>query len=269
MGAPELCGTRGVELVPFEHPAQTFVPIDLKRTRGNAIEHRPEMNEALKELRAAAVELDVARKDLLPILDFVMETYVVGLEGRGDIGKALGNQFSVGEPGYSVGLEFEVPLGRRGPRANYRRRQLELRHLTSLLDETVISILTEVEIAVGEVHTTYREIHGKYQAMIAAEEDVNYLQERWQGLPGEDRSASFLLEDLFDAQERLAIEQAAFTRARVGYTMALVELKRATGMLLQHEQITYRRVCRGAAPEVILEKRSAKRPSPVRGGKLQ
>ena len=257
VGAPELFQRHALELVPVDHPAQTPVTIDLQDAHRTALEHRPEMKEAIKEVRAAIVRLNMSEKDLLPAFDFVMETYVAGLRGEGDIAQAFGDQFSVGEPGYSLGLKFEVPLGRRGPLANHQRRNLELRHLTSQLDATAVTLLTEVEIAVGETDTAYREMQGKYHAMIAAEEDVNYLQERWRSLPGEDRSASLILEDLFDAQERLAIEQINFTQAQIGYTMALVELKRATGTLLQYETITYRRACKEGAPELILEKPNA------------
>ena len=38
--------------------------------------------------------------------------------------------------------------------------------------------------------------------MIAAQIDVDYLQRRWELLPGEDRAASFLLEDLIDSQDQ-------------------------------------------------------------------
>jgi outer membrane protein TolC len=254
VNAPELSNGHDLELVPAEHPAQALVPVNLQEASRTALEYRPEIAEAVKKTRAAAVRLNVSRNELLPTLDLIMETYLSGLEGNGDIAQALGDQFSVGEPGYSVGLELDVPLGRRGAMALHQRRRLELRQLMSELDATAVTLLTEVEIAVGEVDTSYHEMQGKYHAMIAAEEDVRYLRERWRILPGEDRTASFLLEDLLDAQERLAAEQISLTRAQVDYTMALVELKRATGTLLQHENVTYRRVRQGSLPELILDK---------------
>ena len=53
-------------------------------------------------------------------------------------------------------------------------------------------------------------------------------------LPGDNRSTVLLLQDLLDAQERIADEEFAFVNARVNYLLAIVELKRATGTLLEY-----------------------------------
>ncbi|MGD9126240.1 MAG: TolC family protein [Planctomycetia bacterium] len=242
------------ELIPVEYPNQALVQINMIAARRTALKHRPEMIEAFKAVRAAGVRLNVSRKDLLPTLDLVTEMYVSGIEGRSNISQAFSDQFTVGEPSYTVGLKFEVPLGRRGPKANYQRQLIEMRRLASQADATALAILTEVDIAAGEVNALYREMQGKYNAMVAAEEDVNHLHKRWQFLPGEDRSASFVLEDLLDAQDRLAVEQVEFTQSQAGYTMALVEMKRVMGVLLQCEEVTQCRVCDDGAPQLILSK---------------
>jgi outer membrane protein TolC len=112
----------------------------------------------------------------------------------------------------------------------------------------------EVEIAVREVHTSYRETQSKYVAMRAADTEVSYLFERWRLLPGDDRSASFLLEDLLDAQNRLAAEEFGFAEAQFAYTVALAELNRVTGTLLKREQITPRLIEEDGLPRTIFEK---------------
>jgi outer membrane protein TolC len=183
-----------------------------------------------------------------------LQSYVAGIADKGDIAQAFADQFGEGEPTYSVGLQFELPLGRREARAIQGRRRVELRQLTSQLEATVIDVLTDVEIATGEIGTTYLELRGKYEAMQAAEEEVVYLTQRWRLVPGEERAASFVLEELLDAQERAAIAQFGFAQAQVAHTLALVQLRRATGTLLQHEGVIVQRFCDGDVPRLALEK---------------
>ena len=165
------------------------------------------------------------------------ETYVSGLRGDNDIGEAWTDQFTEGEPSYSAGLRFELPLYNRAAKARRQRRQIELRQLLSQLRVTVEELFAEVEIATREVSTSYDEMQSRYQAMVANEIDLNYLQQRWRIVPGDDRAASFLLEDILDAQDRVAAEELNFVQGQVNYTMALVSFKRTLGILLQAEQV--------------------------------
>lgn len=100
----------------------------------------------------------MSRKELLPALDLVLETYVTGLDRDYDIAQSLADQFSVGEPSYSAGLVFEVPLHRRAARARLQRRQLERRQITQQFEEVVLTLRAEVEVAIREVSATYREL---------------------------------------------------------------------------------------------------------------
>ena len=260
--APELRNHRGSELVPLDLPAQDELTVDLQDASATALDLRPEINGAVKQIRSAATRLHVAENELMPYLNLVLQSYVAGIADKGDIAQAFADQFGEGEPTYSVGLQFELPLGRREARAVHGRRRIELRHLTSQLEATVVEVLTEVEIAAGEVETTFQELRGKYDAMMAAEEEVDYLNERWQTLPGEDRAASFVLEELLDAQERSMLEQYGFAQAQVAHTLSFVQLRRSTGTLLQHEGVIFQRFYDGCIPRLALQKDMLSAPSP-------
>ena len=56
--------------------------------------------------------------------------------------------------------------------------------------------MTEVEVAVREVATTYRELNARYEAMHANANETEYLVDRWKTLPNIDDSSTLLLEDL-------------------------------------------------------------------------
>ena len=108
----------------------------------------------------------------------------------------------------------------------------------------VEQVMSEVEIAVREVEAAHREMLARYQAMLANETDLNYFEKRWELLPGDDRSASFLLEDILEAHDRLAAEESNFAQTQTNYAMAIVNLKRALGILLQTEEIGIQDVVR-------------------------
>jgi outer membrane protein TolC len=149
-----------------------------------------------------------------------------------------------------------------------RQRRLELRQAANQLQVTIASIRNEVEIASREVHTTHRELLSKSQAMTASEGEVQYLRDRWQLLPGDQQVTGVVLHDLLNAQERLADAEMGYARSLVEYNVALINLKRCTGTLLQYEQIVEYQTDENGVPKLNLGKPTPSQdaygePSPV------
>jgi hypothetical protein len=97
----------------------------------------------------------------------------------------------------------------------------------------------------------------KQHAIAADEAEISYLTDRWRLLPGDQQVAGVLLEDLLSAQDRLADAELGYTSSLVAYNVALIDLKRATGTLLEFEQITPAEACCDGLPTLMLEKASA------------
>ena len=214
------------------------MPTDLSTSLVTALKARPEIQQGIKEIRAAGVRSDVAANEVLPVLNAILETYVSGLEGGGAIGQAWGDQFSEGRPSYTGGLQFEMPLGgNRSANARLCQRQAELRQATCQLEATTANIRAEVEIAVRDVDTAYREMVSKYHAMSAGEAEIAYLTARWRALPGDQQNAGFALDELLSAQERLAQAEFDFAAAEAGYNVALIGLCRATGTMVNAQDL--------------------------------
>ncbi len=221
------------EFTPLDSPLLGHVPLDMSESLHTALLNRPDISVAVRDVRRAGVELGVAEQDILPKLDLVASTYVAGLSADRGVGRAPGDQFSEGRPSYTVGLQFEIPIGNRAARAATQRRQLEMARAMDRYRLAVEESLTSVEIAVREVETSYREMIARYEAMNAAESEALYLEDRWKVLPGVNDSAAQLLDNLLDAQERVANEEETLVRAQVGYAVALVRLKSEMGTLLR------------------------------------
>ena len=118
--SPELLSRPYAELIPLDYPSRVPVVVNLPDAMVTALQYRPEVDAASQEIRAASVRLNMSRNELLPALDLVLETYVSGLDQDYDIAQSLADQFSVGEPSYTAGLVFEVPLHRRAAQLAFK-----------------------------------------------------------------------------------------------------------------------------------------------------
>lgn len=243
-----------VELIPVDEPMFETFPVDMHGTLAEAIQNRPEVAQSIKQIRAAGIRTNMSKHELMPVLNLVTETYVAGLDGRHDVGGAWRQQFSEGEPGYSIGLQFEVPVGNRAARSRHQRRCHELRQMKNQYETTLETIELEVQVAVREISTSQRELFAKEEAMLARKEQMDYITERWQRLPGEGVSASLTLENLLSAQEMLAAAEYAYLQSQMTYNLSLMNLKRSTGTLLQHESVSLSRTCIGGLPTQIASK---------------
>lgn len=230
---PVLVHATGLELTPTDSPTLERMSVSMSDSLHEALVSRPDIAQAILRVRAAAVELGVAQQEILPKLDFVASSYVAGLAGESSTRRAFGDQFSRGRPTYSLGLQFEIPVGNHAAQARAARRAREMQRAISQFRLTVEEALTSVEIAVREVETSYREVAARIHAMRAAQAEANYLNDRWRILPGVNDSAAQLLENLLDAQERVAEEEGAMARAQIDYVLSVVQLKSELGTLLR------------------------------------
>jgi len=230
---PEMLNGGAVEFTPMEAPSMVPLPVGLRESLQEALVNRPDISHAIRQMRGSGVRMGVSKSEMLPKLDFIVSSYVAGLENKAQFVDSFNNQFTQGRPGYTVGMEFEVPLGNRSAKAKVEQRQWELKRAINSFKATVETSLTEVEIASREVDTAWRELLGKYQAMVAAQNEVSYLQDRFDVLPNVEESSILLLEDLLDGYERLADEEAAFAQAQTSYSLSIIQLRRATGTMLR------------------------------------
>ncbi len=175
-----------VELIPVDAPSLQPYDVSMQKSMQFAVQMRPEILQALKQIKAGSIRLGMSCNELLPQLDLITQTYVAGLEGGGSIGDAWTGQFSDGRPGYSVGINYEVPFGNRVSEARNLRRKIELRQLNNQYQTTLQTVKLEVEVAVREILASRQEMYAKSQAMQARSAQLDAMTKRWQQLPGED-----------------------------------------------------------------------------------
>ena len=236
VNSPELLNTGLVELTPQMSPTNVSDCSELRGSLDAALRNRPDISEAIRQMRSSGVRLGVSRNELLPRLDLIVSSYVSDITST-PTSNALHGQFSDARPSYTLGLEFEVPLGNRAARSRLEQRKWELKRLINVFKATVETALTDVEIAHREVATAWSEVLSRYQAMTAAQNETSYLQDRFDVLPMAEESATLLLEDLLedllDSFERVSDEESGFVHAQVAHAVAIIDLRREIGTLLR------------------------------------
>jgi outer membrane protein TolC len=237
-GDPRLIQRAAWELTPQESPLSVPVKLSTKEATITALDNRPDIARSIRQIQAVSARVGAARNQVLPRLDMILSTYVAGLDSRRDTFGAFVNQFSDGRPSYAAGLLFEVPLGNRASRARLERSRWELTRAMHEFQQTTDVAFTEVEVAVRETQTALGEMVTKQQAIEAASHEVSYLNQRWKLLPDPGESAVLLIENLLDAQERLADEERGFVQAQMAYAMSWVQLRQAMGVLLRFESVS-------------------------------
>lgn len=237
VNSPTLGQEQSHELIPLDVPTFEIVSVDTQSSNAEALYYRPEINQAMTQIKAACVRLGMARNEVLPMLNLVTQAYVAGLAGEGDIGRAWGRQFTEGEPGYSIGLQYEVPVGNRAAKARVQRRHLEMARLQSEYQLMVETVTLEVEVAVREVQTSQQELITKQAVVNARNAQLDSLTKRWQHLPNDGVTASLMLENILEAQDQLARAEYDYLHSQMTYNLSLINLRKATGTLMRNDMI--------------------------------
>lgn len=206
-----------VRLTPTDPPVTVLEPLSLQEAIDTAIDQRPEIVQAKKNVESGELNRQFARNQLLPTLSF---QGTVGLSGLGgDYGESFTKNFSGDFYNYGAGLVLSYPLGNRSAVSTYNKRQLEARNAEAALVSVRQQIIVGVREAVRRVQTDFKRIETTRSARIMAEKQLQAEQERLKvGLS----TTRFVL----DFQRDLATAQANELRATVDYNKSLSNLAR-------------------------------------------
>ncbi len=217
-----------VRVIPTDQPAQTLEPLSLQEAIDVAIERRPEVLQASKNVETSELNVKFAKNQLLPNLSFQGTTGLAGL-GK-DPGDMLGRNFGGDFYNYGAGLVLSYPLGNRAAVSQYNKRQLEARNAQVSLQSARQQVIVSVKEAVRRVQTDFKRIETTRSARILAEKQLQAEMERLNvGLS----TTRFVL----DFQRDLAIARGNEARAIVDYNKSLSNLARAKGTTLERYRI--------------------------------
>ena len=206
-----------VRLTPADAPVIVLEPLSLQEAIDTAMEQRPEILQAKKNVETGELNKQFARNQLLPTLSFQGTVGLAGLGG--DYGDSFTKNFSGDFYNYGAGLVLSYPLGNRAAIQSYNKRQLEAKNAEASLTSLRQQIIVGVREAVRRVQTDFKRIETTRSARIMAEKQLQAEQERLKvGLS----TTRFVL----DFQRDLATAQGNELRAIVDYNKSLSNLAR-------------------------------------------
>jgi outer membrane protein TolC len=217
-----------LHLTPLDKPSQTLDAISPEETIEVALERRPEILHAKKNIETADANIKFAKNQVLPNLSFQGTSGLAGLGGSaGDmVNKNFGGDFY----NYGAGLVFSYQLGNRSAISQYNKRQLEGMNAKASLASVRQQVIVNVREAVRRVQTDFKRIETTRSARIMSEKQLQAERERLNvGLS----TTRFVL----DFQRDLATSQGNELRAIVDYNKSLSNLARNKATTLDRYSI--------------------------------
>lgn len=217
------------ELIPVDGPMTTEVVRDRFAAVEVALRRRPEILQARYAVDSARIALGIAKNQALPQLDAIYRMTMNGLGPSSDA--AFDQMTSNNFTDHYVGIEFLWNFGERAERAGIRVASLQQSQAVMRYKQAIDNIITDCRVAMRNIETNYEQLGPSYQGVVAAAENLRALQER------QENKSPPQLDTILNAQSQLAASRRALLQAAVNYNIALVDVERAKGTLLEYNNI--------------------------------
>ena len=220
----------GTKVEPDTAPAQQMIV--------DALKNRTELQESSLVLENSELSRKTARNALLPSLSvygFYAGTGYGGtpnpLSGAGTnvpagFAGAVDNAFNYSSPEYQVGFQLTVPLRNRVAKADQYRTELEYRQSQVYLEELKKRIRIEVRNARFALEQGASRVDAARNARDLAQKTLDIMQQ-------EQKLGAGSNQQTLAAEHDLALAESALVAAETDYEKARIEVRRATGSVLE------------------------------------
>jgi outer membrane protein TolC len=223
----------GADLATSSEPVQDMI--------ARALRDRTELQESALDLENRALSRKTARNALLPTLDvygFYAGTGAGGTKnpkyfdpGTGSdlpdgFGGALQDALNNTSPEYRVGVSLNIPLRNRTAKADQYRTELEYRQSQVYLEEQKKRIRIEVRNARYALEQGAARVDAARKARDLAAKTLDIMQK-------EQKLGAGSNQQTLAAEHDLAVAESALVAAETAYEKARIEMRRATGSVLE------------------------------------
>ena len=236
---------------PLPAPQDADIP-PLDEAIATAARNRPEISESEGTLRNNQVAVKVTQNFLKPTFNVFGLFATAGLSGnqvistaggipilvRGGVGQELSQFFRVKSPEYAIGFALTIPIKNRSAQADNSRASLQERQAEISVQNTQNQIGVEVRAASISL----------MQAKAAVTAAASAVEFSRQSEDAEEKKRAAGLSTPYNvilAQRNLLEAQLTEAQARASYASALVEMERATGVLMEKSHIDPEDAVRG------------------------
>lgn len=232
MNDPEMDLSKDVGIIPVDLPLIEPVVLDQIGEIAAGLSNREELREAKLAIEKAEIGIGVAKNQALPKLDLLFRYVVDGLGTNSDRAFSQLSENDFHE--YVVGLQFEWPIGNRGPEAKLRQARLQQAQAIAAYRDLIENVILEVQQAIRMIQSEYEQVGPSYRWVTSSEEWAEATKARQ-----ERRDAPNLQIEL-DSYESLSMGRRQLLDSLVRYNVALSNLERQKGTLLEYNNIVIR-----------------------------
>jgi outer membrane protein TolC len=233
-------------VVPTDHIAANVQPDTepIQDTIAAALKNRTELQESRLDLDNRELSRKTARNALLPQLGLYGFYGGVGYGGTpnpnfggGEInappgwGGAVENALNGSSPEYQVGFQLLVPLRNRVAKADQYRTELEYRQSQVFFEELRKRIRIEVRNARYALEQGASRVDAARKARDLAQRTLDIMQKEQKLGVGSNQQT-------LAAEHDLAVAESALVTAQTTYEKARIEVRRATGAVLEEYGIS-------------------------------
>jgi outer membrane protein len=228
LGDTQINAMSGLYIVPTTPLDDGPVVINVADQLAAALKHNPTLAQGRLAIEASGVQIKVAENDLLPRLDLTASTTLQGAGGhRYTANREL---FSGDYASYTVGLEFEYPIGNRAKSSLLRARKLDRSKSIASFQQNADQIAASVKERVRQINMALKTLKYERRAVAAYKAELDGLETLQKTRKG-GMNPEFL-ELKLRSRERLAQSERSALQALVDYNSAVIELRRVTGTVL-------------------------------------
>jgi outer membrane protein TolC len=232
-------------VIPTDHIAANIKPDteSIQDTIASALKNRTELQESALDLDNRELSRKTARNALLPQLELYGFYGGTGYGGTpnsilgGDSSVppgwngAVKNAFNDSSPEYQVGFQLLIPLRNRVAKADQYRTELEYRQSQVYFEELKKRIRIEVRNARYAMEQGASRVGAARKARDLAQRTLDIMQkEQKLGVGSNQQTLS--------AEHDLALAESALVTAETAYEKARIEVRRATGSVLEEYGIS-------------------------------
>lgn len=227
---------------PITEPSPAHVTFNWDDVQSEATTTRVEIRRQQMQIKRRNLEVVAAKNFLRPQLDTVGRYRWRGLghnlldpESRPEGDNAYQSLVDGNFQELQVGVEFTAPVGYRQGAAAVRNARLSLAREKAVLEEQQRQATLEVSHAVAELDRAYDIAQIHMNRRVAAAEQLSATEVLYE--QAEESQKGVLLDQLLDAQTRLADAETQYGRSLVEYMMAIKQIHYTKGSVLEYNQV--------------------------------
>ena len=232
LGLPQ---SDGVIIRPADEPASAQTVFDWNSLVFQALGSRIELKQQVWQIKIRELELLASKNFTKPRLDAVATMRNNGFGddltgGSGRFSSVVRDMASGDHNEWEMGLQLNVPIGFRQASAGVRNSELKL------LRERAILIEQEKQI-VHDLGSAVRQSQQYYEVMQLAFNRMNAARDMRDARRAAFEADAVTLDLLLDAEQRFAISQQDYHRARANFQLSNESVNRESGQLLTSHQV--------------------------------